>query len=116
MTGYVYDQGWDQERSRLAGIEALWDPGTEALLTALGVGPGWACLEVGAGGGSIVAWLCGKVGEEGKVVATDIDPRFVEPLEFPQLDVRRHDVTSDPLPDAAFDLVHSRLLLEHLAG
>ena len=31
-TGYLYDQGWHDERARLAGIEALWDTGTQALL------------------------------------------------------------------------------------
>jgi SAM-dependent methyltransferase len=93
MSDYVYDQSWEQERERLAGIEAL---------------------EVGAGGGSIVERLCQIVGEAGQVVATDVDIRFVERFEFPQLDVRRHDVTADPLPEAAFDLVHSRLVLEHL--
>ena len=34
---------------------------------------------------------------------------------MPQLDVIRHDVTRDALPDAAFDLVHARLLVMHLA-
>ncbi|OOK82672.1 putative methyltransferase domain protein [Mycobacterium kansasii] len=36
---YVYDQGFSQERTRLAGIESLWDPGTQALLDDLGIGP-----------------------------------------------------------------------------
>lgn len=114
MAGYVYDTGWEQERARLAGIEALWDAGTEALLAGVGLGAGWRCLEVGAGGGSVVEWLAGIVGESGQVLATDLDTRFVDRLEFPQLEVRRHDITADPLPDTAFDLVHSRLVLEHI--
>ena len=114
MSEYVYDAAWEQERARLAGIEALWDVGTEAVLARVGLGPDWRCLEVGAGGGSIVEWLCGKVGEAGRVLATDLDTRFVEQLDFPQLEVRRHDITSDSLPEAEFDLVHSRLVLEHL--
>jgi SAM-dependent methyltransferase len=28
--------------------------------------------------------------------------------------VRRHDIATDPLPEAAFDLVHARLVLGHL--
>lgn len=116
MPDYVYDAAWEQERERLAGIEALWDGGTERLLTGVGLGPGWHCLEVGAGGGSVVEWLCGAVGESGRVLATDIDTRFVEQLSLPQLEVERHDVTADPLPENAFDLVHSRFVLEHLSA
>jgi hypothetical protein len=37
------------------------------------VGPGWRCLEVGSGGGSIAAWLCDRVGPDGSVLATDLD-------------------------------------------
>jgi SAM-dependent methyltransferase len=48
------------------------------------------------------------------VVATDIDPRFLEELTAPNLTVRRHDVTVDPLPESSFDLVHARFVLEHL--
>ncbi len=36
---YTYDQAWQDERERLAGIERLWDEGTFALLERLGVGP-----------------------------------------------------------------------------
>ena len=114
MSGYVYDAGWEQERERLAGIEALWEGGTQTLLAGLGLSIGWSCLEVGAGGGATVEWLCEAVAESGGVLATDVDTRFIERLDFPQLDVRAHDVTSDALPEAAFDLVHARLLLEHL--
>src|SRR5258708_36003513 len=49
---YVLDQGFEEERARLSGMEALWDPGSQALLGGLGIGPGWRCLEVGAGGGA----------------------------------------------------------------
>jgi SAM-dependent methyltransferase len=116
VSDYVYDAAWEQERERLAGIEALWDPGTRQVLTGVGLGPGWRCLEVGAGGGSVVEWLCGVVGESGRVLATDVDTRFVDQLDSPQLEVWRHDITSDPLPEAEFDLVHSRLVLEHLTA
>jgi len=48
------------------------------------------------------------------VLVTDIDPRFLESLKLPNLEVRRHHIASDPLPEAFFDLVHSRLVLLHL--
>jgi SAM-dependent methyltransferase len=109
---YVYDQSFAEERTRLLGIESLWDPGTQALLDELGVGPGWRCLEVGAGGGSLLHWLTGR---GASVVAMDIDTRFIEPLASDTIDVRRVDIRTDELPQQEFDLVHARLLLEHLA-
>lgn len=111
---YVYDQAWKEERKRLAGMEDLWDPGTKAVIEALGIAPGWRCLEVGAGGGSIAEWLAEQVGPEGEVLATDVSTRYLDALEAPNLQVREHDILSDPLPEANFDLVHARLVVEHL--
>jgi SAM-dependent methyltransferase len=108
---YIYDQGFSQERTRLAGIESLWDPGSQRLLDGLGIGVGWRCLEVGAGGGSLVDWMAGR---GATVLAIDIDTRFVEPLAGDAIEVRRVDIRTDELPERQFDLVHARLVLEHL--
>jgi hypothetical protein len=35
--GYIYDQGFAEERARISGMEALWDPGSRALLDELGI-------------------------------------------------------------------------------
>jgi SAM-dependent methyltransferase len=70
---------------------------------------------VGAGTGSLAGALAGLVAPTGSVVALDIDTRFLEPLSSEHLQVVQSDVTEEPLPDARFDLVHARLLLEHLA-
>jgi len=115
-SSYVLDNAWRLARERLAGLEAVFDPGTCRALANVGAGPGWRCLEVGAGGGTVAAWLAARVGATGRVLATDIDPRFVAPLavDRPNLEVRRHDVVAEELPAAAFDLIHARLVLEHL--
>jgi SAM-dependent methyltransferase len=117
-TGYVFDNAAEGPTAqRFAGLEALYDVRTQRALAATGVGPGWRCLEVGAGGGSVAAWLADQVGPAGAVLATDLDPRFLGALtgaDCPQLEVRRHDVASDSLPEAAYDLVHARLVLLHL--
>ena len=81
---------------------------------ATGVGPGWRCLEIGGGGGSIGQWLADCVGPEGHVLVTDIDPRFLAGFNRDNLEVRIHDVGVDPLPEAAFDLIHTRLVLVHV--
>lgn len=114
MGAYSFDNAWENARQRLRGLEAGSDPGTIRHLETLGVGDGWHCLEIGGGGGSIAEWLCRRVGRTGHVVATDIDTRFLEALDYPNLEVRRHDIVTDALPERAFDLVHERNVLLHL--
>jgi SAM-dependent methyltransferase len=101
-------------RERLRWFEDAFDPGTMRYLNDLGVAPGWHCLELGGGGGSIAAWLCARVGPTGRVVATDLDTRFLEAIDCPPLEVWRHDLTADDLPEAMFDLIHIRALLSCL--
>ncbi|HEX9832257.1 MAG TPA: methyltransferase domain-containing protein [Mycobacterium sp.] len=108
---YILGQDFAQERQRLAGIEALWDPGSRALIEELGIGPGWKCLEVGAGGGSLVEWMADRGAH---VTAIDIDTQHVEHLASDSITVRRIDIREQELPQSEFDLVHSRLVLEHL--
>ncbi|SRR5216683_3528896 len=50
----------------------------------------------------------------GSVLVTDIDTRFLETMKLPNVEVRRHNIVTDSLPEGAFDLVHSRLVLLHL--
>ncbi len=114
MPTYALDNAWQRARQRLTALEAWLDPGTICHLEARGVAPGWHCLEVGAGGGSIASWLGGRVGASGSVLATDIDPRHLEALAHPHVRALRHDIISDPLPADTFDLAHTRLVLMHL--
>lgn len=111
MPEYIYDANWESERERLSALEMTLDPGTVRVLESLQIGPTWRCLEVGGGGGSITRWLCERAGA---VVVTDIDTRFVEQIDAANLEVRTHDIVNDALEEGAFDLVHSRDLLEHL--
>ena len=104
------------ERERLALLTRLADPITTRRLTDLGVGPGWRCLDVGAGDGSVARWLAGRVGPAGRVVATDLNPRFLVRHGLPNLEVRRHNILEDDLEAAHYDLVHCRALLMHLPG
>jgi ubiquinone/menaquinone biosynthesis C-methylase UbiE len=111
---YLLDNAAKEAADRFAALSALFDPTTTRHLEHCGVGPGWRCLEVGAGGGSIANWLADRVGLTGAVMATDIEPRFLTSQARPNLEVRRHDITVDSLPEGAFDLVHARLVLIHL--
>jgi SAM-dependent methyltransferase len=114
QTFYTFENSGTQAPTRFSALADIFDPGTIRHLTEIGVGAGWHCLEIGAGGGSIATWLCNRVGGNGRVLATDIDTRFLEALKRPNMEVTRHDIATDPLPQAKFDLVHFRLVLGHL--
>jgi 2-polyprenyl-3-methyl-5-hydroxy-6-metoxy-1,4-benzoquinol methylase len=101
------------ESGRLDLLELSRDPETIGRLAALDIQPGWRCLEVGAGHGSIARWLADQVGSTGSVVAADIDPRFL--TEMPEnVEVRRLDIRQEDAEAGVYDLVHCRALLMHL--
>ncbi|MFF5405147.1 class I SAM-dependent methyltransferase [Streptomyces misionensis] len=108
----VFDNGTAHSRDQHRCLEAAYDPVTLPRLAAAGVGPGWHCLEIGAGGGSISRWLADRVAPDGSVLATDRDPRDLVP--GPRLKVAALDVARDPLPEETYDLVVARLVLQHV--
>ena len=71
--GYLFDNAGGETPTRFAGLEGLWDESTIRYLSKIGVGAGWTCWEVGAGGGSIARWLAERVAPSGTVLATDLD-------------------------------------------
>ena len=113
---YPFENARAVQSERLRVLAALLDDGTFRLLERLGVQPGWQCLEVGAGGGSVAAWLCDRTVPGGSVLATDLDTTVLRRLKRPNLEVRVHDWLTDELPERQFDLVHARLLLAWLAA
>jgi SAM-dependent methyltransferase len=113
---YLFPHTWEGEGERLTGIASAFDPITRRHLAGRGVGDGWRCLEVGAGTGTVARWLSDEVGPKGRVLATDISLKLMEGLEAANLEIRQHDILGDPLPDEEFDLIHCRLVLEHLPG
>ena len=116
MERYLFDQAWERERRRLDTLAAAYDDGTFERLRRLGIGPGARCLEVGAGSGTVARWMRAQVGDGGAVVATDIDARFLTGLATAGLEVRNHDIAADPLEEGAFDLIHTRAVLQHVPG
>jgi 2-polyprenyl-3-methyl-5-hydroxy-6-metoxy-1,4-benzoquinol methylase len=116
MTGYALDLDSAEklEQARLLLLAQRYDPFTIRQFDAIGVGEGWRCLDVGAGQGSVTRLLAARVGATGSVLATDLDTRLLEPLADDRVEVRPHDLLTDPLPESAFDLVHARNVLLHL--
>jgi 2-polyprenyl-3-methyl-5-hydroxy-6-metoxy-1,4-benzoquinol methylase len=111
---YVFDNAWQHARQRLALLEQCLDPATFRRIKSLGLGNGWHCLEVGAGGGSVARWLCTEAGAAGHVVAADIDTRFLDHVHEANLEIVNLDLTTDSLPHDTFDLVHTRMVLMHI--
>jgi len=114
MDSYAFNAAWEKERDRLRALEAVFDQATTRRLADLGVGAGWRCLEVGCGAGGVALWLASRVGATGRVLATDLDTRFVAGHGQPNLDVQRHDITADAIEPGYFDLAHTRNVLAHL--
>lgn len=109
---YVFDNDSVHSHEQHRCLAAAYDPRTTDWLARTGIGPGWHCLEVGAGGGSVARWLAGRVAPTGSVLATDIKPHHIP--ETDGLTAIQHDVVRDPLPEGRFDLIHARLVLIHL--
>jgi ubiquinone/menaquinone biosynthesis C-methylase UbiE len=113
MSSYVLDNAAEQTGQRFASLEACYDRGTVRQLQEIAVAGGWSCLEVGAGNGSIARRLADLVAPDGHVLATDIDPRWIDAAHS-NIELRRHDIVADELECDAFDLAHARLGLSHL--
>lgn len=112
--GYLLDNARAEAQGRFAGLEACFDGVTRRHVAALGLRPGWRCLEIGAGNGSVARWLAREVGPGGSVLATDIDTRWTDAGGLANLEVAIHDIAVGPLPDGAFNLIHARLVVHHL--
>jgi hypothetical protein len=94
----------------LSHLAAVLDVTSIDRLTRAGVGPGDTCLELGAGSGTIAAWMADQVGPTGRVIAVDIDPQHMQVPE--SVEVRTLNVIIDELPVAR--RIHARCLLAHL--
>jgi SAM-dependent methyltransferase len=110
--GYVFDNDSAHSDELHRCLTDAYDAMTFDRLAETGVTTGWRCLDIGSGSGSVARWLAGRVAPTGEVVATDIKPHHIP--DGPCLTAVEHDVVTDPLPEAAFDLVVARLVLQHL--
>jgi SAM-dependent methyltransferase len=109
---YAFDNSTDDAADQVRYLAEILDRHTRAVLERLGAGPGWQCLDLGAGAGSVTGWLAQRVGPDGGVLALDQDPRHIGAHEL--VEARVADIRTADLGEAQFDLVHARLLLMHL--
>jgi SAM-dependent methyltransferase len=116
-SGYTF-AGVDRAREleRLRRIEHIFDPASQRLLDAAGLSRGARCLEVGAGAGSIATWFAERVGEEGEVVAVDLDASFLRASSPPpRMRIVEADARNARLFASHFDAAHARYVLVHNA-
>ncbi|HXQ76383.1 MAG TPA: class I SAM-dependent methyltransferase [Acidimicrobiales bacterium] len=105
----------DDEAARLGKLQGLHDDASVRRLRALGVGPGWDCLELGAGAGSMATWMADEVGATGTVTAVDRDTSQLQRLgQRPGVAVVEDDLTTMAFAEASFDVIHSRSVLMHV--
>jgi ubiquinone/menaquinone biosynthesis C-methylase UbiE len=92
------------------------------LLHRIGVAPGASVIDIGCGVLGILPQLRSRVGDGGRVVGLDIEPRLLAVAG--QLSARHGlaietvlaDAASTGLPCDSFDLVHERMLLLNVTG
>jgi SAM-dependent methyltransferase len=113
-SSYLLDNRKQEAAERLVLLSALFDPVSLRQFDACGMRYDWRCWEVGAGGPTLVRKIAERVGDTGRVLATDIDASWAKEAASHNIEVRIHDVAQDPPPDGGFDLVHARLVLVHL--
>ncbi|MFA7762751.1 class I SAM-dependent methyltransferase [Streptomyces sp. NRRL S-448] len=90
-----------------------YDDFTLARLRALGAGPGWRCLDVGAGTGTVARLLLDRAGVS-EVLAVDRDTAFLRAHPAPGLTPLEADITALDFSPGRFQLVHARFVLMHL--
>ena len=77
-SGYLLANQRAEAGQRFDALAELFDASTFRHLTAVGLTAGWRVWEVGAGGASVPRWLAEQVGTSGRVLATDIDTRWLD--------------------------------------
>ncbi len=134
MAADTYVLGTDAlELERLRLQHELWLPAVRDGCQAAGLAAAERVLDLGAGPGFVSLELARQVGPSGRVLGLELSPTYVEAARraaaaagLAQLEFRRHDLRSDPLPQEPFDLVWCRWvamflpavepLLDQLAG
>jgi SAM-dependent methyltransferase len=111
--GYPFSNEHDRSPDHHDALADLFDEATSRCVSELlPVLAGLRIAEVAAGGGSMAHRFADAVAADGCVVATDVNPALVR--KHPRVLPRAHDITTGPVPDGPFDLVHARALCNWL--
>jgi SAM-dependent methyltransferase len=113
---YIF-AGGDEGKTRLDLQSAAQRPYTLDLLRAVGVRPGWRCLDVGSGGGQVTTDLARVVAPDGSAVGIDFDEVAVERARKEAVERGVENVEfrvgrAEQLDEDGFDVAYTRLLLD----
>jgi ubiquinone/menaquinone biosynthesis C-methylase UbiE len=92
----------------------------QTALERLGLGPGWSCADIGAGGGDVTVALASVVGLDGRVYAVDIDPSRRDEVAQAAAGAGKAQVVAitqaaeDLVLPEQVDLAYCRFLLMHV--
>lgn len=111
------------EDERISRYEQMfvWRPEQDALIAPAGIAAGHSVLDFGCGPGFMAMALAEKVGAKGRVCGADINARFVadataraQANATPWLSFHHLDGAKLPFPDATFDRVITKNVLEYV--
>jgi SAM-dependent methyltransferase len=118
--GYVFAGRGDEQR-RLERQAQLFDPLTERVFLAAGLGPGMAVLDLGSGAGDVAMLAARIVGAAGSVLGVERDPVAValataraEQAGMPNVRFVEDDVQTLAVVEGEFDAITGRLVLMYL--
>jgi SAM-dependent methyltransferase len=113
----------DDEITRLRVQSDLFRAAADEMLTAIGVRPGWRCLDLCCGIGGVTDVLSRHAGPDGEVVGLDADPAklgvaipWAQANGFRNVRFVQGDAFSTGLRKKSFDLVHARFALSIVPG
>ena len=116
---YILRERDEAEINRLGFQHAVWQQMTNQAIEMAGITPGEELWDLGCGPGYLSKDLLEKTGPEGKVVAIDSSPTFIEYLkeqDIRNLDARQLDILKDleRLPAGQADKIFCRWVLMFL--
>ena len=113
---YLMSNARAEAADRLDGLAEAFDEATTGHLKRLGVPRrGVAASRSAPGAARSRGGSRPRSGHGGRVLATDLDPSRFQHDGSPQLEVRQHDLVEEPVPEGPWDVVHERLVLQHLS-
>ncbi|MEM1362286.1 MAG: class I SAM-dependent methyltransferase [Pseudomonadota bacterium] len=98
------------EGERLDQMARAHDPDAQAAISRLGLPVDAACLDIGAGRGTISLWLAETM-PKASVTVSDLDLSQVPENDLSNLTLQVLDLRDADLGEARYDLIHCRALL-----
>jgi len=104
-----------EELERLRFQNQLWQPTARAAWQRAGLHAGEHVLDLGAGPGFAALDLAAIVGADGRVLGLELSDAYVKAGQAlaaaqgaAQVELRQHNLLTDPWPEERFDLIWSR--------